>query len=141
AAGPVDDADVTRRAARQAARECQPETRAAAVRLPANAGIEDPLAVGCRNAGTVVAHDVPDRSTVAADRDANGLSPVPARVLDQRLQDPLDELRVCPDTDRVRRRIRADIEASVACERPVRLDRARSEEHTSELQSPDHLVC
>src|SRR5947208_7026985 len=35
---------------------------------------------------------------------------------------------------RVRLRARAD------CDDPLR-DRRRSEEHTSELQSPDHLVC
>src|SRR5438552_14045437 len=30
---------------------------------------------------------------------------------------------------------------STACHRVTRLMRFRSEEHTSELQSPDHLVC
>src|SRR5690348_18390319 len=33
------------------------------------------------------------------------------------------------------------LRAAAAAEAPVRLRRQRSEEHTSELQSPVHLVC
>src|SRR5258708_30169808 len=41
----------------------------------------------------------------------------------------------CPATLALRQK-------SARCFRPARLTRrARSEEHTSELQSPDHLVC
>src|SRR5207244_6606154 len=57
------------------------------------------------------------------------------------------------DQVRKRRRIRVDVKArrdgqfnirgrwSRRYEMRVRLDDLRSEEHTSELQSPDHLVC
>src|SRR5258708_12673088 len=33
------------------------------------------------------------------------------------------------------------ISSTPICTRPTRPARSRSEEHTSELQSPDHLVC
>src|SRR5258708_24289906 len=34
-----------------------------------------------------------------------------------------------------------NLAASIAAGRTYRIDVGRSEEHTSELQSPDHLVC
>src|SRR5258708_30947121 len=45
--------------------------------------------------------------------------------------------------DSQRRAVRADPPALSPFERPCggRLSKTRSEEHTSELQSPDHLVC
>src|SRR5258708_10928110 len=47
--------------------------------------------------------------------------------------------QVCPALDRLE--IIADTYLSLGGRGPGRLGNLRSEEHTSELQSPDHLVC
>src|SRR5207248_6031614 len=92
-------------AAGEPAREREPETRAcvtpAGLDGAANARLEDLLALFLCNARAVVLDRVEHRRAVALDTDPHAVQAVPARVLDHRLEDPLREIGVDADAQRL----------------------------------------
>src|SRR3954453_7165566 len=86
------------RRAREAAREREPEPGAAVVgvagALAAEARLEDRGGLVRRDAGAIVLHAPLEPLAVARDANDGAAARVAARVLDQRREDPLDQLRL-----------------------------------------------
>ena len=102
----VLDSDLAGRAAGQTPREGQSEarTRGPVVRATGgapDAGLEDRLTLVGRNAGAVVLDEVDDERRVARNADTHTSASVPASVLHHRLQDPLRQVGVQADSERM----------------------------------------
>src|SRR5436190_11669794 len=124
--------DVAVHAASEPAGERQSKTGTLVAALPCgtatHARLEDPIVLVVRDAWPVVLDRIEDTAVVASDRNANPARAVAARVLDDRLQDALREIRVDADAHRPRRLRHLERQAPfggepAACACSIRRDR------------------
>src|SRR5262249_30766795 len=121
-----DDVGVDR--ARESAGESEAEAGALLAVAPGaapDAGLEDPVALLGRDAGTIVLHGIDDARVLAPDVDVHARRAVAAGILEHGLDDPLGEVGIHPHPQCPRGMRDLELELSLCGEPAARTRRPR----------------